>query len=168
MKKIPTLFKREYANHRVVEIKDEITPGCEDAFQHGVATVKIDGEDIGGYLPIEFVRENLVETFITTSHEYRRVNGNEELPVVIYDGTDMANELATFSSQITLKTKKVNDQIYAVYFEQDGITKVGYIYATDFVIEGENVIRNAFIIVIVALSVTVTSIYFILRKRNDF
>lgn len=43
MKKIPTLFKREYANHRVVEIKDEITPGCEDAFLHGVATVKIDG-----------------------------------------------------------------------------------------------------------------------------
>lgn len=43
MKKIPTLFKREYANHRVVAVHDEITPGCEEAFLHGQATVKIDG-----------------------------------------------------------------------------------------------------------------------------
>lgn len=43
MKKIPTLFKREFENHKVVGITDEITPGCEDAFYHGIATVKIDG-----------------------------------------------------------------------------------------------------------------------------
>ena len=43
MKKIPTLFKREFANHRVVAIKDEITPGCEDAFLRGIATIKLDG-----------------------------------------------------------------------------------------------------------------------------
>ena len=43
VKKIPTLFTRVYENHRIVDIKDEITPGCEDAFLHGEATVKIDG-----------------------------------------------------------------------------------------------------------------------------
>ena len=43
MKKIPTLFKREYANHKVVAVYDEITPGCEEAFLHGTATVKLDG-----------------------------------------------------------------------------------------------------------------------------
>lgn len=43
MKKIPTLFKREYAGHRVVAVHDEITPGCEEAFLHGKATLKIDG-----------------------------------------------------------------------------------------------------------------------------
>lgn len=43
MKKIPTLFKREFANHRVVGISDEITPGCEEAFLHGQATAKFDG-----------------------------------------------------------------------------------------------------------------------------
>lgn len=43
MKKIPTLFTRIYENHRVVGIKDEITPGCEDAFKNGIATIKIDG-----------------------------------------------------------------------------------------------------------------------------
>lgn len=43
MKKIPTLFAREFANHRVVNIKDEVTHGCEDAFRNGIATVKIDG-----------------------------------------------------------------------------------------------------------------------------
>ena len=43
MKKIPTLFKRVYKNHKVVDIIDEITPGCEDAFYNGQATVKFDG-----------------------------------------------------------------------------------------------------------------------------
>ena len=43
MKKIPTLFTRIYENHRIVGIKDEITPGCEDAFKNGIATIKVDG-----------------------------------------------------------------------------------------------------------------------------
>lgn len=43
MKKIPTLFKRVHENHKVVDILDEITPGCEKAFKEGVATIKIDG-----------------------------------------------------------------------------------------------------------------------------
>lgn len=43
MKKIPTLFERVYENHRVVGITQNITPGCEEAFLHGDATVKIDG-----------------------------------------------------------------------------------------------------------------------------
>lgn len=43
MKKIPTLFTRTFENHRIVGITDEITPGCEEAFLHGDATIKIDG-----------------------------------------------------------------------------------------------------------------------------
>ena len=43
MKKIPTLFEREFENHRVVSIKDVLTPGTEEAFLHGDATIKVDG-----------------------------------------------------------------------------------------------------------------------------
>lgn len=43
MKKIPTLFERIYENHKIVDITDQITPGCEEAFKNGIATVKIDG-----------------------------------------------------------------------------------------------------------------------------
>ena len=43
MKKIPTLFTRMFENHRIIDIKDEITHGCEEAFLHGVTTVKFDG-----------------------------------------------------------------------------------------------------------------------------
>lgn len=43
MKKIPTLFTRIFEGRRIVGIKDEITPGCEEAFKNGIATVKIDG-----------------------------------------------------------------------------------------------------------------------------
>lgn len=43
MKKIPTLFKRVFDGHKVVDILPEITPGCEEAFLSGEATVKFDG-----------------------------------------------------------------------------------------------------------------------------
>lgn len=43
MKKIPTLFTRVIENHKVIDITDEITPGCDEAFLHGTATVKFDG-----------------------------------------------------------------------------------------------------------------------------
>ena len=43
MKKIPTLFTRVYHDHAVIDILPKITPGCEEAFKNGVATVKIDG-----------------------------------------------------------------------------------------------------------------------------
>ena len=43
MKKIPTLFARVFDKHKIVDITPEITPGCEEAFLNGNATVKIDG-----------------------------------------------------------------------------------------------------------------------------
>ena len=43
MKKIPTLFTRVFENRRIVDILPEITPGCEEAFLSGTATIKFDG-----------------------------------------------------------------------------------------------------------------------------
>lgn len=43
MKKIPTLFTRVFENRRIVDILPDITPGCEEAFKNGVATIKFDG-----------------------------------------------------------------------------------------------------------------------------
>lgn len=43
MKKIPTLFERVFENHKIVDITDKITPGCEEAFLNGIATIKVDG-----------------------------------------------------------------------------------------------------------------------------
>lgn len=44
MKKIPTLFEREFQNHKVVGISDKVTPGMEWVLEgKGIATEKIDG-----------------------------------------------------------------------------------------------------------------------------
>ena len=44
MKKIPTLFEREFKNHKVVGITPKVTPGLECVLDgKGVATEKIDG-----------------------------------------------------------------------------------------------------------------------------
>lgn len=44
MKKIPTLFKRQFENHKIVGISEEVIPGMEWVLKgEGLATVKIDG-----------------------------------------------------------------------------------------------------------------------------
>lgn len=44
MKKMPTLFVREFDEHRVVRVLPEVTPGCEWVLAgEGVATEKVDG-----------------------------------------------------------------------------------------------------------------------------
>ena len=44
MKKIPTLFERQFENHRVVGISNKVTPGMEWVLEgKGTATVKVDG-----------------------------------------------------------------------------------------------------------------------------
>ena len=44
MKKIPTLFERQFENHRLVGITDRVTPGFEWVLEgEGIATVKYDG-----------------------------------------------------------------------------------------------------------------------------
>lgn len=44
MKKIPTLFERQFSGHKVVGINSNVTPGCEFVLEgKGIATVKIDG-----------------------------------------------------------------------------------------------------------------------------
>ena len=44
MKKIPTLFKRTFDNHKMVSISDKVTPGMEWVLEgKGVATIKLDG-----------------------------------------------------------------------------------------------------------------------------
>lgn len=43
MKKIPTLFTRVFEGRKIVGITPEITPGCEEAFLNGNATIKVDG-----------------------------------------------------------------------------------------------------------------------------
>lgn len=44
MKKIPTLFEREFADHKVISCKPIVTPGLEWVLEgKGIATVKYDG-----------------------------------------------------------------------------------------------------------------------------
>lgn len=44
MKKIPTLFEREFENHRLVRTLDKVIPGFEWVLDgEGIATVKYDG-----------------------------------------------------------------------------------------------------------------------------
>ena len=77
MKKIPTLFEREYENHKVIGIKPIVTPGMEWVLNdEGYATVKIDGSCcavFGGTLFMMLRRER----------SHRRVLSLASLPLTL-------------------------------------------------------------------------------------
>ena len=39
MKKIPTLFIREFENHQITKITEEVTPGCEEVLEGKIEIV---------------------------------------------------------------------------------------------------------------------------------
>ena len=44
MKKIPTLFVREFENHKIIRVTEQVTPGMEWVLNgDGIATIKWDG-----------------------------------------------------------------------------------------------------------------------------
>ena len=43
MKKIPTIFKREFEGKNIVRVLPEITEGLENVLKYGIATRKYDG-----------------------------------------------------------------------------------------------------------------------------
>lgn len=56
---------------------------------------------------------------------------------------------------------------YVEYTAVDGTTAFGYVSGDCFLARGKHAVRNAVIIVLVTLSVTATSFYFINRKTKN-
>ncbi len=120
-----------------------------------------------GYLPVEFVRENLIENFDRVTHKYKQISASSKKPINVYSNAEMSEVLDTFTSSEKVKTIKLTDDVSTVLYEKDGVLTVGYVYNKDFKNPTKNTVRNAIIIIIVTLSVTATSIYFIARKKEN-
>lgn len=84
MKKMPSLFIREFENHHIVKCLNEVNPGCEWVLnEEGIATEKLDGtccliEDNKIYARYDFKegRKNLPEGAIPCQPEADPVTGH--------------------------------------------------------------------------------------------
>ena len=117
--------------------------------------------------PLRQTLADFLENFEKITHNFKQIKASIKKPINVYSDANMSDVLDTFTSSKKIKAIKVTDEVYAVLYEKDGIETLGYVYEKDFVDPTKNTVRNAIIIIIVTLSVAVTSIYFILRKKDN-
>lgn len=117
MKKIPTLFKRVIENHKIVDILPEITEDNEEAFNNGIATVKIDGSccaiiDGNLYLRYDAKKGKKVpDNAIKCQDEPDPVTGH--LPCWIpYNSTDPGQKWFGIAYENALKEGDLSDGTY--------------------------------------------------------
>ena len=115
-----------------------------------------------GYIIKTAVTEKLAEQFVCEQFAYKTLKQTE-----IYKDATMSEVLTVTDSKFKVKATATSEEIYYVEFTaENGDTISGFVYASDFTVDGKNAVRNAVIIAILALAVTATSIFFIYRKKR--
>ncbi len=144
-----------------VTISDKVTFRGAEFY---LATATVDGVTAKGYLPKEFVTTTISGELSTQTYSYKTLKAG----TVVYTDNSMVNKLYTTTANTTTKAYKVNEKTYIVEFTVSDTVYYGYVYAENFAINGEHAVRNAIIIVIVATSALITSLFFIHRKKKLF
>lgn len=119
-----------------------------------------------GYVPADFVTEKLAQAYDRETFAYKTVNAGGKKTVTVYADPAMTETADTLDAAIKVKAHPTaNAEVYYIEYDVNGETAGGYVYARDFKTEGKHAVRNAVIISLVALSVAVTSLYFVNRRR---
>lgn len=120
-----------------------------------------------GYVPADFVTEKLSQAYDRETYSYKTVNGSAKRIVAVYSDLTMTEKIDTVESALEVKAHPTdNPNVFYIEYETENGTAGGYVYASDFKEEGKYTVRNAVIICLVALSVAVTSLYFVNRRKS--
>lgn len=121
-----------------------------------------------GYVPASFVTDELALTPETDDFFRATLDASGKHGVIVYADGALSEEKETLHDALEAKAYETEYEnvYYIVYTRADGTEGSGYVRGEDLRIRGEHTVRNAVIIVIVALSVAATSLYFINRKKQ--
>ncbi len=126
------------------------------------ATVEIDGVSITGYIPQTFTVETLSQHVLSEKFYFATINN-----AIVYSDETLQTKVAQIEEDTTVKVYENKDGIALVSFESsDGAIVIGYVSSDAIITPPNTVIRNVLIILLVTLSVSLTSIYFIIKKKN--
>ena len=127
----------------------------------------VSANDTFGFVPADFVTEKLAQAYDRETYSYKTVNGSAKRIVAVYADLTMTEKTDTIESAIEVKAHPTeNPNVFYIEYETDGNAAGGYVYSDDFKQEGKYTVRNAVIICLVALSVAVTSLYFVNRRKT--
>lgn len=121
-----------------------------------------------GYVPASFVTDELALTPETDDFFRATLDASGKHGVIVYADGALSEEKETLHDALEAKAYETEYEnvYYIVYTRADGTEGSGYVRGEDLRVRGEHAVRNAVIIVIVALSVAATSLYFINRKKQ--
>ncbi len=135
------------------------------------AELVIDGVTHKGFVPESFVTENLAELFITnntTTFSLETVKATESDKVVVYSDISKTVKVGELATETKVRVYNTENGLSLITYEVNGVTYGGYIESTAIEKAGTNALRNALLIMLVALSVSGTSLFLILRKKSTF
>lgn len=123
---------------------------------------------IKGYVPADFVTDELAQTPETDDYSVKIIDASGKKEVTVYADAALSepSEVLAEKTEVKAYATENPDVFYVTYTRADGSEGFGYVTADSFLIRGRHAVRNVIIIVLVALSVAVTSLYFINRNKN--
>ena len=125
-------------------------------------------QGVYGYIPADFLTFELAQTPENERFSYRTLNaGKNGVTVFADEALSAVAEILYENIQVKAFATGTENVYYVEYTRADGSLGSGYVIDDSFLVNGAHAIRNAVILILVALSVTVTSFYFINRKQKS-
>ena len=124
------------------------------------ASVTINDNTYLGYIPCAFTTKVLSKDYKEEKFTVESVNATK-----VYSAKDLANEIASLSENTSIRLYNHENGVARIGYNVNGEWLEGYISYSAIVQPENNVIRNVLIILAITISVCVTSLFFILRKK---
>lgn len=121
-----------------------------------------------GYVPADFITFELSQTPQSDDFTPKILDAGKKGVTVYADETlGEVSEILYEDTEVKAYATGTENVYYVEYTAVDGTTAFGYVSGDCFLARGKHAVRNAVIIVLVTLSVTATSFYFINRKTKN-
>jgi hypothetical protein len=124
------------------------------------ASVTINDNTYLGYIPCAFTTKVLSKDYKEEKFTVESVNAT-----IVFSAKDLANEIASLSENTSIRLYNHENGVARIGYNVNGEWLEGYISYSAIIQPENNVIRNVLIILAITISVCVTSLFFILRKK---
>lgn len=125
------------------------------------ASVTVNGTVHDGYVPVNFTVTVLSEDVNNVTFTIGKVYAT-----TVFRDSELYNEIYNLNENARVKIIAVTDGIAKIGYKIDNEWLIGYVSADAIMDTPNTVIRNVLIIIAVATSLTITSLYFIHKRKN--
>ncbi|MBQ9104414.1 MAG: hypothetical protein IJY57_04975 [Clostridia bacterium] len=125
------------------------------------ATVNVNGTNYSGYIPVKFTAKVLSQNYPETTFTVRKVKNTN-----VYLESGFTTLLTTLTEGTEVRVLEKTDAYAKIAYLSNGDYIIGYVSADSFLSVSNNTLRNVLIILAITVSICVTSLFLLLRKKS--